>query len=173
MLTLDSAGDPVAEHHTLGGRKISSLHSDWRGLPVLPFSVMAEMLAEAAARLVPGKLLVALRNVRAHKWIRYEVEPVALELRATLDPDRPDSVKVAIHNRGLARSIRPVEAPVFEGVAVFGYARPGAAGRPAVRPDRPASLPVHARVDLHRAMAVPRPRAPCGLRDRPYLEEWD
>ena len=124
MVTLDVPGDPVAEHHTLGGRRISAIHPDWRGLPVLPFSVMAEMLAEAAARLIPGKPLAALRDVQAHKWIRYEVEPVSLELRATLDLDRPNSVKVAIHNRGPTRAMRPAEAPVFEGVAVFGDARP-------------------------------------------------
>jgi malonyl CoA-acyl carrier protein transacylase/phosphopantetheinyl transferase len=124
MVTLDAAGDPVAEHHTLGGRRISALHPDWRGLPVLPFSVMAEMLAEAAARLIPGKPLVALREVQAHRWIRYEVEPVALELRATLAQGRPNSVNVSIHNRGPSRAMRPAEAPVFEGLAVFGDSRP-------------------------------------------------
>ena len=124
MLTLDALGDPVAEHHTLGGRRISAVHPEWRGLPVLPFSVMAEMLAEAAARLVPGRPLVGLRQVQAHKWIRFEDEPVALEVRASLDLDRPDSVRVAVHNRGLVSSMKPAEAPVFEGVAVFGESRP-------------------------------------------------
>ena len=81
ILTLDATGDPVAEHHTLGGRKISSLHPDWRGLPVLPFSVMTEILAESASRLIPGKPLSAFLDVRAHKWIRYEDEPIALEIR--------------------------------------------------------------------------------------------
>ena len=120
MLTLDAIGDPVAEHHTLGGRRISSLHPEWRGLPVLPFSVMAEMLAEAASRLIPGRALRALRDVRAHRWIRYEDEPVALEIRADVVPSEANSVRVAIHNRGLLRSMRPLEPAVFEGLVVFG-----------------------------------------------------
>jgi acyl transferase domain-containing protein/phosphopantetheinyl transferase (holo-ACP synthase) len=124
ILILDAADDPVAEHHTLGGRQISSLHPEWRGLPVLPFSVMAEMLAEAAARLIPGEPLTSLREVHAAKWIRYEDEPVALEIRARLDLKSPDLVSVSIHNRGPARSMKPLEAPVFEGVVVFKEARP-------------------------------------------------
>ncbi|WP_435010545.1 beta-ketoacyl synthase N-terminal-like domain-containing protein [Tundrisphaera lichenicola] len=123
-IILDASDDPVAEHHTLGGRRISALHPDWRGLPVLPFSVMAEILAEVGAGLSPGKTLVAIREVRAHKWIRYEDEPVELEVRAHVLPDRPGSVFVSIHNRGLARAPRPVEAAVFDGVAVFDDHRP-------------------------------------------------
>ena len=125
MLTLDAIGDPVAEHHTLGGRRISSLHPEWRGLAVLPFSVMAEMLAEAAARLIPGRALRALRDVRAHRWIRYEDEPVALEIRAEVDPSEANSVRVAIHNRGLLRSMNPPDPAVFEGLVVFGDSTEG------------------------------------------------
>jgi acyl transferase domain-containing protein/phosphopantetheinyl transferase (holo-ACP synthase) len=122
ILTLDVDGDPVAEHHTLGGRRVSKLHPEWRGLPVLPFSVMAEILAEAAARLVPGRPVVALREVMAQKWIRYEVEPIALEVRARMEG--PGVVRVAIHNRGLVRAMKPPEAAVFEGVVVFGESAP-------------------------------------------------
>jgi acyl transferase domain-containing protein/phosphopantetheinyl transferase (holo-ACP synthase) len=122
ILTLDINGDPVAEHHTLGGRRVSKVHPEWRGLPVLPFSVMAEILAEAAARLVPGRPVVALREVLALKWIRYEVEPIALEIRARIEG--PGAVRVAIHNRGLARSMKPPEAAVFEGLVVFGETTP-------------------------------------------------
>ena len=121
LLTIAVEGDPVAEHHTLGGRRISSLHPEWRGLPVLPFSVMAEILAESAARLMPGLRLTGLGEVRALKWIRYEDEPVALEVRAGVEG--PGRVRVAIHNRGVARAMKGLEAAVFEGVAVFGEDR--------------------------------------------------
>jgi phosphopantetheinyl transferase (holo-ACP synthase) len=118
-LTLDVQGDPVAEHHTLGGRRISSVHPEWRGLPVLPFAVMAEMLAQGAAWLVPHGVMVALENVQAHRWIRYEPEPVTLEIQARVDPADPRRVAVAIHNRGPVDRPRGLEPPVFEGVAVF------------------------------------------------------
>jgi phosphopantetheinyl transferase len=97
---LDLKDDPVASQHTLGGRRVSALDPDRLGLPVVPFTVMAEMLAQAAAVLDPGRVVVGLRDVQAHRWIRYEEEPIALELRARRDPQRPDEVAVAIYNRG-------------------------------------------------------------------------
>jgi acyl transferase domain-containing protein/phosphopantetheinyl transferase len=139
LYLLEAAGDPVAEHHTLGGRRVSAVDPSRRGLPVLPFAVMAEMLAQVAAILRPAESLVALRDVQAHRWIRYEDEPVALEIEARPDADRPDAVRVAIYNRGPAASMRDREAPVFEGVAAFAAARaeppragpfPGAETRP-------------------------------------------
>ncbi|HEY2154988.1 MAG TPA: type I polyketide synthase, partial [Isosphaeraceae bacterium] len=42
VVTLDAVGDPVAEHHTFGGRRVSSVAPTMKGLPVLPFTVMAE-----------------------------------------------------------------------------------------------------------------------------------
>jgi acyl transferase domain-containing protein/phosphopantetheinyl transferase/acyl carrier protein len=121
---LDVNDDPVAEHHTLGGRRVSALDPNRKGLPVVPFTVMAEMLAQAAAVLVPDRALIALRDVQAHKWIRYEDEPIMLELRAHRDPSRPDEVRVAIVNKGSKIARRPAgEGPVVEGVVVFGAAR--------------------------------------------------
>ncbi len=127
--SLVAEGDPVAEHHTLGGRRVSALDPARKGLPVVPFAVMAEMLAQAASALVPGRAVAALRDVQAHRWIRYEAEPVALEIRARRDPARPDEVRVAILNRGTRSAPRPdSEGPVVEGRVVFapGATRAGA-----------------------------------------------
>ncbi|MBV8267909.1 MAG: acyltransferase domain-containing protein [Planctomycetaceae bacterium] len=129
LRTLDPRDDPVAEHHTLGGRRVSALDPGRKGLPVVPFAVMAEMLAQAAAMLMPGLAVVALRDVQAYRWIRYEEDPVSLELRADRDPARPDEVRVAIHNKGSGSSRRDgadrsaVEGPVVAGRVVFGDAR--------------------------------------------------
>lgn len=122
---LDVRDDPVAENHTLGGRRVSAIDPDRKGLPVLPFAVMTEMLAEAAAPLASGQVLVALRDVRAHRWIKYEDEPVTLETRARAIPGEVDTVRVQVFNRGTESSPRdPAEGPVVEGVAVFAEARP-------------------------------------------------
>jgi phosphopantetheinyl transferase (holo-ACP synthase) len=117
--------DPVAGQHTLGGRRVSALDPTRLGLPVLPFTVMAEMLAQAAARLVPGRAAVVLRDIQAHRWIRYEDEPVALEIRAERAPERPDEVRVAIYNRGPCATRRrgDGDGPVVEGRVVFGDRR--------------------------------------------------
>lgn len=124
ILRLDATGDPVASQHTLGGRRVSAVDPGRLGLPVLPFAVMAEMLAEAAAILAPGESLTGLRDVVAHRWIRYEDHPVAIEIDARRDPDEPDAVRVTLSNLGPFDAPRPREAPVFEGVATFGASRP-------------------------------------------------
>ncbi|SIN90006.1 Acyl transferase domain-containing protein [Singulisphaera sp. GP187] len=122
---LDVQGDPVAEHHTLGGRHISALDPTRNGLPVVPFTVMAEMLAQAAGVLVPEAVVIALRDVLALKWIRYEAEPVLLELRAWRDLATPNEVRVVITNKGTVTTQRTgAEEKVVEGRVVFGDARP-------------------------------------------------
>jgi phosphopantetheinyl transferase len=119
-------GDPVAAQHTLGGRRVSALDPERLGLPVVPFTVMAEMLAQSAVQLAPGRVVVGLRDLRAHRWIRYEEEPVALEIRARRAPEGPDEVHVAIYNRGPfhARRNGAGDGPVVEGRVVFGDRRP-------------------------------------------------
>ncbi len=119
---LDKTSDPIAEHHTLGGRRVSALDPTQKGLPVLPFAVMAEMTAQTAALVVsPGLVLVRLAQLRAHKWVQYEDEPIVLELRGRREPagERAlERVWVGLYNRGPGgRTQAP--RPVFEAVAIF------------------------------------------------------
>ena len=147
-VTLDAAGRPGgrASH----ARRPAGLgrRPGVTGLPVLPFTVMAEMLAQAAARLVPGKPLVGLRDVQARRWIRYEDEPVALEIvargRSGSSPARSAWRSTIAGKAGLG------DAPEVEGVVVF--ARPS---RRAARCDRRA-----ARVDPSRAGSRPSRSTP-------------
>jgi acyl transferase domain-containing protein len=122
---IDVHGDPIAEHHTLGGRRVSALDPTLKGLPVLPFAVMAEMAAEAAALVVaPGLVLTGLREVRAHKWVRYEASPVCLEFRGhRVESGDDERVRVGIYNRGTDGQAAAAR-PVFEAVAVFEPAPP-------------------------------------------------
>jgi phosphopantetheinyl transferase (holo-ACP synthase) len=121
---LDARGDPVAENHAFGGRRLSAVDPGLKGLPVLPFTVMAEMLAEAAGRLVPGGVLVGLRSVRARRWIAYQDEPILLEFVAERDPDRPGEVRAGLYNRGPADRPEPRgDRPDVEAVAAFSARR--------------------------------------------------
>jgi acyl transferase domain-containing protein/phosphopantetheinyl transferase len=131
LITLEASGDPVAENHTFGGRRVSAVNPDQLGLPVLPFTVMAEMLVDVAARLAPGRTLVGLREVRARRWIRYEDEPIALEVHAEIDPMRPDEVRAVLYNRGPINVPSTDEPPVVEGLVVFASER---AESPPARP---------------------------------------
>lgn len=119
VITLDAQGDPVAEHHTFGGRRVSALDPTRRGLPVLPFTVMAEMLAQVAARLAPGKVLVGLRDVRARRWVRYEDGPIPLEVVARAG-EHEGEVRASLFNRGKSGL---GEAPEVEATIVFGDRR--------------------------------------------------
>ena len=125
LLVLESHDDPIAEHHTLGGRKISALDPSLLGLPVLPFAVMAEMSAQVAALVVrPGLVLTGFKQVRAHRWVRYEEQPVYLELRGQrMSSTDLEHVWVGIFNRGTTGQAH-APRPVFEAIAVFAESRP-------------------------------------------------
>ncbi len=86
---------------------------------------MAEMVAQAAALAVtPGLVLTGLTQVRANKWVRFEDEPVHLELRGQHVPASGDErVRVGIFNRGpLGKS--EASRPVFDAVAIFDVTTP-------------------------------------------------
>ena len=122
---LDLLDDPVALHHTLGGRRLSAIDPGRLGLPVVPFTVMAELLAQAAAVLVPGKVVIGLKDVQANRWLTYEErEPVALEIKAERDLSRPDEVRVAVRNRGSRNGrMSSGEEPTVTGLVVLGDRR--------------------------------------------------
>ena len=118
--TLDVHADPIARHHTLGGRKTSALDPELKGLPVVPFTMMAEMAAQAAALVAaPGLVLVKVVDALARKWVRYEAEPVVLEMRARrLDSARDERIEVSLFNRGIGGRDQGGRA-VFEAALVF------------------------------------------------------
>jgi acyl transferase domain-containing protein/phosphopantetheinyl transferase len=125
LLVLKHHDDPIAHHHTLGGRKVSAQDPALLGLPVLPFAVMAEMTAQVAALLVhSGQVLTGFKQIRAHRWVRYEEQPVYLELRGQrISAADAEHVWIGIFNRGTSgRADAP--RPVFEAVAVFTDKRP-------------------------------------------------
>ena len=125
VVILDAHDDPIAHHHTLGGRKVSALDPSLKGLPVLPFAVMAEMTAQAAALVVtPGLVLTGLTQVRANKWVRFEDEPVFLEIRGLRALSNDDErVWVGIFNRGPLGKSEAIR-PVFEAIAIFAGTTP-------------------------------------------------
>ena len=142
---LTAAGDPVAENHTLGGRRVSALEPELKGLPVVPFAVMAEMVAQVGSLLVPsGLVLDSLHDVRAHRWVQYE-DDCWLELQGVCDPAQPFSVRVVLlHHEGNSTTEPTEGRPVFEGVARF------AARRPEPAPAEPLQLALPPRQPVHR-----------------------
>jgi acyl transferase domain-containing protein len=150
---LEPAGEPVAENHTLGGRRVSAIEPRLKGLPVVPFAVMAEMVAQVGSLLVPsGLILDGLDDVRAHRWVQYE-EGAWLELRGMCEPVEPFKVKVVLlHHGGDSRPDSSEGRLVFEGLARFAERRS--------EPFPPEPL------------RLSRPRASKFTAERLYDEQW-
>ncbi len=121
--SLDADNDPVALHHTLGGRRISSIEPNLLGLPVIPYTVMAELLAQGAATLLPDKVVVGFRDLQANRWIGYADGTTAIEIRAERDSSHPDEVRASIRTRGATRGKKAGDTPAVEGVVVFADSR--------------------------------------------------
>jgi phosphopantetheinyl transferase/acyl carrier protein len=63
--------------HTLG-RNVSRFDPALTGLPVMPFTMSMELLAEAATFVIPNKVVVGMKEIRGTRWIVVENEPVCL-----------------------------------------------------------------------------------------------
>ncbi len=122
---IDSQGDPIAENHTLGGRRVSALDPTLKGLPVLPFAVMAEMTAQTAALVVsPGLVLTRLEQVRRTSGCGTKRHPFAWNSAVIVSSRSDDErVWVGIFNRGTDGRAEAAR-PVFEAVVVFDETSP-------------------------------------------------
>ncbi|HUB73220.1 MAG TPA: beta-ketoacyl synthase N-terminal-like domain-containing protein [Solirubrobacteraceae bacterium] len=78
----DPRQDRYLLDHTLG-RQVSRSDPELHALALMPFAMSIEILAEAAARLLPGLLVTGLRDVRAHRWLAFAEAPQTLELSAS------------------------------------------------------------------------------------------
>jgi malonyl CoA-acyl carrier protein transacylase len=103
---MDEAEDLYAADHTLGGRAVSRADPMQNGLPVLPMTFSLEAMCEAALLLAPGKVVVAIRDVRLYRWLPFDPEPTTLEVRASVLSADPASgeIKVKADVRDLGNS---------------------------------------------------------------------
>jgi len=133
QLRLDE--DIFLRDHALGG-EVSVTDPQLQPLIVLPLTMSMEILAEAAATLMPGQVLVGMRDIKAQHWIRVDAAPVTLQISARrIGPATPE-VSVQIHNlsetgANTNANTTANKGPVIEGVAIFAdhYPVPPAASR--------------------------------------------
>jgi malonyl CoA-acyl carrier protein transacylase len=120
---LDEREDLYADDHTLGGRGVSREDPGQNGLPVLPMTFSLEAMSEAAALLAPGKVVVAIRNVRLFRWLPFDPDPTTFEVRATVAAVDPatGTVEVKANARDLGNSFLRDGAnkPASEAVVVL------------------------------------------------------
>ena len=109
--TVSLATCPFLRDHTLG-RHVSQLDQELTGLPVMPLTMSMEILAEAAATLLPDRRLLGMKQVRASRWVTLDKEPIRLRINAQCLPSG-EEVHVQIHEPGIA-------APIVEGIVSVG-----------------------------------------------------
>lgn len=99
------AMEPIFEHHSFG-RDISDEDPDLTGLAIIPLTVSVEILAEAAAVLVPGKVVVEMRDMRSQRWVMLDPPPFAV-LEMTAEQVEHGIVHVKMRDADEAKAIRP------------------------------------------------------------------
>ncbi len=78
----DIDSDIFLYDHALGG-KTSQLHPELIPLPVIPFAVSMEILAEAAVYLDgSNKCVLGIYNIRSYSWLALEAEQLILDIIA-------------------------------------------------------------------------------------------
>jgi acyl transferase domain-containing protein/phosphopantetheinyl transferase len=133
--TFDPADDLYLRDHTLG-RAVSDADGDLLALAVMPLTMSLEILAEAAAYVVPGRVVTGMRDIRAYRWIAFDGTAQVLEIaarrlsgRAATDDQEPIQVRVQIRNLTEdAQSDDPPKSPVVEATVLLadGYPPPPA-----------------------------------------------
>lgn len=129
---LDLSEDLYANEHTVGGLDISRLNPKQRGLPVMPMTFILEMMAETAARLVPGHVVIAARDVQLQKWLAFDEESVStveVSARRTSPAGADGPVEVLVSVRDLGRATnanRAAAAAVSQGTIVLARQYPPA-----------------------------------------------
>jgi phosphopantetheine--protein transferase-like protein len=138
----DPAEDLYLNDHTLG-RRVSTSDEELRALALMPLTMSVEILAEAAARLVPERRVTGIRGLHAHRWLAWEGEPQTLEITGRRVSDGGHEERVLAQLRNLtedAESEDVPKSPVIEATIVLGdaYPEPPTAA-PAKLPDGHAS----------------------------------
>jgi len=137
----DPDEDAYLRDHALG-RVVSATDPALSALMVMPLAMSLEILAEAAASLVPGRLVTGFRDVHAQRWLAWEDAPETLEVTARRLPstDGRERVHVALCELPEARNEEGPQTPAVEAVVVLADAYPdpppGGADLPGGGPSR-------------------------------------
>jgi malonyl CoA-acyl carrier protein transacylase len=118
---IDLHEDLYGLDHTFGGRHASRIDPTHHGQPVMPMAMSIETMAEAAAFLVPGKLMIGLERVRLHRWIALDADdPITLEITVRIqEAGNPARVRAEIRNNGNSLGQGRADSPVVEGTVVL------------------------------------------------------
>lgn len=118
---LNMEEDLFLGHHTLGGH-VSRDDETLLALPLAPLSMSLEIMAEAASRLFPGKILTGMKRIMAHGWVALEGDEIRLEAEARVIPGSTEA-RVLLRILDVKPDGEQVR-PAVEGVMIFGDSYP-------------------------------------------------
>jgi acyl transferase domain-containing protein/phosphopantetheinyl transferase len=119
---IDLAEDLLLHDHTFGGQ-ISAVDTSLEPLPVIPMTMGMEIMAETAALLMPGKLLIGMKDIQTYQWIDLEEEHTTLQISARRRTADQDEIEVRVHNLGADAEGNAGKAVMaLQGIMVFGEA---------------------------------------------------
>jgi acyl transferase domain-containing protein len=130
LVRLDLERHLFFRDHTLG-RGVSAEDPSLTALPVLPLTFSIEILAEAAAALVPGGVVTSIEQVRGYRWITATAS-TSLAVTARARANEPAVVDVSARQAGADGA--PQGPVLIEALVRFGQARPAAPQLPVFAP---------------------------------------
>jgi acyl transferase domain-containing protein/phosphopantetheinyl transferase len=120
----DLEEDLFLRQHALGPR-LSDTDPNLLPLPIVPLAISVEMMAEAAALIVPGLRVSEIKDVRAFHWIALKSSRLSLEIEARLATTGANQVNVKIRDpNGGSQNGQP-RRTFAEATVVFGERTPG------------------------------------------------
>lgn len=124
LCNLNLGEDRFLKDHTLGGN-VSEADPELIALPIVPLTFSMEILAEAAACLMPGKKVVGMREVRAYRWIGLDEGKKNLEITArALTSEQNGGVEVKLYDADESVSEEKPRVPIVESIVLFGETYP-------------------------------------------------
>ena len=121
---IDLAEDLFLHDHTFGGQ-VSAVDDTLKPLPVIPMTVAMEIMAETAALLMPGKLLIGMKDIQTYQWIDLERRQTILQISARRRAAGQHEIEVRVHNLGEnGEGDAGKGGLALQGIMVFGDADP-------------------------------------------------
>ena len=111
--------DLFLKDHSLGGR-VSARDVDLCALIVIPLTISLECLAQVASLLVPGKSLLAIRDIHANRWIAFNESQVTVEISADVNPNSSLEINARLTDKGTNETREIARTPAVEATLVFG-----------------------------------------------------
>jgi 4'-phosphopantetheinyl transferase EntD len=114
--------DLFLQDHTLGGR-VSVTDTSLRALPVMPLTMSMELLAQAAKILEPDRPVIAMKDIRGHRWMG--LDDGRLTVRMVARRQGPDEIRADVREElGDGEETRAAATPILEATIVFGARYP-------------------------------------------------